>query len=107
MADKDYDWSSIAKNPRFVALCQRKNRFLFRWWLLGCLPYLLTLAGAGYVPQLLGIKILGRINIGYAFCVFNFFSTAVVAYYYAYKAGSDFDPKSREFVDELVNGEGQ
>ena len=31
MADKQYDWAAIAKNPKFIELHHKKQAFLFGW----------------------------------------------------------------------------
>jgi uncharacterized membrane protein (DUF485 family) len=33
MADRQYDWSAIAKNPKFIELHHKKTAFLFGWWI--------------------------------------------------------------------------
>jgi uncharacterized membrane protein (DUF485 family) len=104
MPDKEYQWSAIAKDSRFVEHCQKKNRFLVLWWGLGSLVYFLLLIGAGYATELFKVKVIGRINVGYLLFVFNFISTWAIAIYYYYKADREFDPNTRELLSELDKG---
>lgn len=102
MADKQYDWSSIARHPRFIEHCKRKDRFIYFWWLVGTLVYFLLLIGVGYTPELFRVKVVGRVNVAYACFLFIFVCTWGSALYYAYKADTDFDPNGQELMDELT-----
>ena len=33
MAERQYDWAAIAKNPKFIELHHKKHLFLFGWWI--------------------------------------------------------------------------
>ncbi len=52
MAEKQYDWAKIAKNPKFVELHHRKSAFLFGWWIFSTIYYFLLPIGAAYTPGL-------------------------------------------------------
>lgn len=104
MTKKHSQWSSIARHPRFQEHCQRKNRFLFFWWGVGVGMYLLLLIGAGYYPEIMKTRIAGRLNVGYAMFILNFFSTWAIALFYARKADREFDPRTRQLLDEFGKG---
>lgn len=104
MSEKQYDWTSIANSPKFVALCNKKHRFLFGWWLTGTLVYFLLLVGAGYTPGLFKIRLVGRINVGYGVFLLNFLTTWAIALFYAYKADREFDHEKLALLDEIDAG---
>ena len=99
-----YKWSEIAKNEKFVNLHRKKSAFLVRLWLLGSLPYLLLVIGAGFAPELYKIRVIERMNIGYLFCMVQFFTMIIIAVYYMYRTNKTFDPLTRELLDEVQRG---
>lgn len=104
MKSKQYDWPAIAKNEKFLKLQRKKNTFLFGLWVLGSLPYLLLTIGAGYAPEIFKARVFGRMNIGYLSCIFQFFWMIAIANYYAHRTNKDFDPLTKEFLDEIQDG---
>jgi uncharacterized membrane protein (DUF485 family) len=104
MKELKYDWAAIAKNTKFIKLQRKKTVFLFSLWMLGSLPYLLLTIGAGYAPELFNARVFGRMNIGYMFCIFQFFWMIAIANYYAHRTNKDFDPLTKEFLDEIRTG---
>jgi uncharacterized membrane protein (DUF485 family) len=101
MAEKQYDWAAIAKNPKFVELHHKKSAFLFGWWIFSTVYYFLLPIGAAYTPGLFKIKVIGVINFGYVFALSQFIVSWALAHYYAHVANKDFDRLTRELVDEL------
>jgi len=101
MAEKQYDWAAIAKNPKFVELHHKKTAFLFGWWAFSCVYYFLLPIGAAYTPGIFKIKMIGVINFGYVFALSQFFVSWGIALYYAHVANKDFDRLTRELIDEL------
>ncbi|HMN01965.1 MAG TPA: DUF485 domain-containing protein, partial [Geobacter anodireducens] len=81
MAEKQYDWASIAKNPKFVELHRKKTTFLVGWWVFSTVYYFLLPIGAAYAPGLFKIKILSNINFGYLFALSQFFVSWGIAMY--------------------------
>ncbi len=65
MAERQYDWAAIAKNPKFIELHHKKQAFLFGWWIFSSVYYFLLPIGAAYAPGLFKIKMIGVINFGY------------------------------------------
>lgn len=105
MNEREYDWSAISKTPTFIKLRRKKNFFLFSLWLIGSLPYLLLILAAAYAPGLLRERVVGRMNIGYLFCMLQFFSMIGISIYYHYRTSRDFDPITSEFVAKVHSGE--
>jgi uncharacterized membrane protein (DUF485 family) len=101
MAEKTYNWSAIAQNPKFIELHHKKTAFLFGWWIFSTIYYFLLPIGAAYAPGLFKIQILERINLGYPFALSQFFVSWGIAIYYSKVANRDFDRLTRELVSEL------
>ena len=57
MAEKQYDWAAIAKNPKFIELHHKKSAFLFGWWIFSTVYYFLLPIGAAYAPGLFKVKL--------------------------------------------------
>ena len=105
MKQDHYDWAAILKSPNFVKLQRKKKEFLFGLWLLGSLPYLLLIAFAAYAPGVMKVRVTGRINVGYLFCMCQFFTMIVISLYYNYRTNRHFDPLTRDLVEEIHMGE--
>lgn len=105
MKEQHYNWSAILNNSTFTKLHRKKSSFLLWLWVAGAIPYMLLAACAGYAPELLNIRVIGRMNIGYLFCISQFFMTIGIAIYYAYRTGKDFDPLTKTLLDEIQKGE--
>lgn len=101
MAQTTYDWSAIAKDPRFIELHHKKARFLFGWWIFSTAYYFLLPLGAAYARGLWSIELIGNINFGYIFALSQFFVSWALAIYYAKVANRDFDRMTRELVQSL------
>jgi uncharacterized membrane protein (DUF485 family) len=101
MAERQYDWAAIAKNPKFVELHHKKQAFLFGWWIFSSAYYFLLPIGAAYAPGLFKVKMIGVINFGYVFALSQFFVSWALALYYAHVANKDFDRLTKELIDEL------
>jgi uncharacterized membrane protein (DUF485 family) len=104
MKQQQYDWAAISTNKTFVKLHRKKIAFLLSLWVLGALPYLLLTICAGYAPELFKIRVLGRMNIGYLACMFQFFMIIAIGIYYTYRTNKDFDPLTKELLEEIHGG---
>ncbi len=102
MADKEVDWAAIASHPKFVKLHQAKMRFLTGLWALGATSYFLLLIGAVTAPELFNTRIIGRLNFGYLFCLFQFVLAWAIAIVYTRKSNREFDPLTAELVDVIM-----
>ena len=102
MAVKNYDWSAIALNPRYLELKRRKRVFLFGWWGASSAYYFLLPILSGYFPELFKIKLIGAINFGYLFILSQYVMTFFVALYYTRVANTDFDRMTDELLKEIL-----
>jgi uncharacterized membrane protein (DUF485 family) len=105
MAGKTVAWAKVAQSPKFVELTRKKTRFLVGLWLIGATSYFLVLIGAMYAPALFNTKIIGRLNFGYLFCLFQFVLAWAIAIYYTYRSNREFDPLMNEVLDQIHKGE--
>lgn len=101
MPKKEYDWSAIAKHPKYLQLKSKKRTFLFGWWIAASIYYFLLPILSGYMPGLFKIKIFGAINFGYLFILSQFVIAFFVAIYYTKVANRDFDRLTAELVSEI------
>src|SRR5512138_1889793 len=101
MAEKTYDWSAIAQNPKYLELKRKKRVFLFSWWIASTIFYFLLPILSGYFPELFKIKIIGVINFGYLFILSQFVVAFMVAILYTRVANKDFDRLTDELVREI------
>ncbi len=106
MEKETYAWAEIAKSPKFVELKRKKSRFLIMLWLAGVLSYFLLPLGVGYAPGFFKMKVIGRINFAYIFCLYQYVMTLAIALYYTYRANKEFDPLTKEVL-EGINKRGQ
>lgn len=101
MAETQYNWAEIARNPKFVELHRRKTSFLYGWWGVSAGCYFLLLLGAGYIPGLFGVEVAGNINIGYIFALAQFVISFGIAIHYGRVADRDFDRLTKELVEQI------
>lgn len=96
-----YDWSAIARNPKYLELKRKKRVFLFSWWAASTLYYFMLPVLSGYFPELFKTKIVGVINFGYLFILSQFVVAFAVAILYTRVANNDFDRLTDELVREI------
>lgn len=101
MDDTKVRWAELAKLPKFVELHSKKKIFLLTLWCLGSVCFYLLPICAGYFPGIMRAKILGRLNFGYFFCLFEFVMIWAIALIYTYKTNTYFDPLTKEVVAEI------
>lgn len=98
------DWAALAKLPKFVELHRKKKAFLLTLWCLGSIMFYLLPICAGYAPELMKVKIVGRLNVGYFFCLLEFAMTWSIAIIYTHKSNTYFDPLTKEVLAEIAQG---
>lgn len=101
MAMKQYNWSEIAQNPKYLELKRKKRKFLFGWWIASSIYYFSLPILSGYAPALFKVKAIGVINLGYLFILSQFVMAFFVAIYYTKVANSEFDRLTAELVNEF------
>lgn len=99
------DWAELAKLPKFIELHSRKKSFLLTLWCLGSIMFYLLPVCAGYAPEFMKVKLLGRLNVTYFFCLFEFAMTWAIAIYYTYKSNTYFDQLTKEVLADINGGE--
>lgn len=104
MNGNSIDWAALARMPQFIELHTKRKSFLLTLWCFGSLCFYLLPICAGYFPEFMRIKLLGRLNVGYFFCLLEFALIWGIALYYARKSNAVFDPMTREVV-ELISRE--
>ena len=105
LTEKTVAWAAIAQHPKFIELHRKKTRFLVGLWVVGAASYFLVLIGAMYAPGLFNAKIIGKLNFGYLFCLFQFVLAWTIALYYTRKSNNVFDPLMKEVIDLIDKGE--
>lgn len=101
MAERQYSWSEVARNPKYLELKRKKRVFLFGWWIAASIYYFSLPILSGYFPELFRIKLFGAVNFGYIFILSQFLVAIFVAMYYTKIANSDFDRMTDELVKEI------
>lgn len=96
-----YQWSEIARNPKYLELKRKKRVFLFGWWAAASAFYFLLPILSGYFPELFKMKIIGVINFGYLFILSQFVAAFCVAIIYTRVANNDFDRLTEQLVKEI------
>lgn len=104
MAENQYDWAAIARNPKYLELKSRKRIFLFGWWAGSSIYYFLLSILAAFAPEMFKIKIIGVVNFGYLFILSEFVMCIAVALYYTKVANDDFDRLTDELINSLQHG---
>lgn len=104
MKETKKDWAALAKMPKFVELHSKKKTFLLTLWCLGSIMFFLLPICAGYAPALMKVKVVGRLNVFYFFCMLEFAMIWGIAVYYTHKANTYFDPLAREVLAEINKG---
>ena len=96
----DIDWNAVIADPRFQALHRRKQGFLTGLMIFSVLFYFLLPIGAAYFQDLFRIKVWGPVNVGIVFAMSEFVVAWALAFIYARRANTVFDPMAAEIVRE-------
>jgi uncharacterized membrane protein (DUF485 family) len=102
--EEQKDWAAVAKMPKFVELHRKKKAFLLTLWCLGSIMFYLLPICAGYAPEFMKVKLVGRLNVGYFFCLLEFAMTWAIALIYTHKSNTYFDPLTKEVLAEITQG---
>ena len=97
----NYDWSAIARNPKYLELKRKKRVFLFGWWIVASIYYFSLPTLSGYFPDMFKIKLIGVINFGYLFILSQFVVAFCVAIIYTRVANNEFDRLTEELIKEI------
>lgn len=94
------DWKAIDGQPEFQALHSKKMAFLWGLMIFSLVYYFLLPIGAAYFQNLYRIKVWGPVNVGILFALSEFVVAWALAYLYARRANTVFDPMAAEIVRE-------
>lgn len=95
------NWKAIDADPRFQTLHRKKMAFLWGLMVFSMVYYFLLPIGAAYFQDLFKTRIWGPVNFGILFALSEFVVAWALAYWYARRANSVFDPMAAEIVREV------
>ena len=94
------DWKAIDSRPEFQVLHSKKMAFLWGLMIFSLVYYFLLPIGAAYFQDWYKIKVWGPVNVGILFAMSQFVVAWSLAFIYARRANSVFDPMAAEIVRE-------
>jgi uncharacterized membrane protein (DUF485 family) len=95
-----YEWTKIARSKKFQMLVASKKRFIVPSTIFFIVYYFTLPVLVGYAPSLMSRKIIGPVNIAYAFALSQFFVAWIIAFLYV-RAASRHDRMIREILDGI------
>jgi uncharacterized membrane protein (DUF485 family) len=98
------DWNAVIADPRFQTLHRKKQGFLTGLMVFSVFFYFLLPIGAAYFQDLFRTKVWGVVNFGLLFALSEFVVAWLVAFYYARRAGGEFDRLAREIAADHGKG---
>jgi uncharacterized membrane protein (DUF485 family) len=98
------DWNAVIADPRFQKLHRRKQGFLIGLMVFSVLFYFLLPIGAAYYQDLYKVKVWGVVNFGLLFALSQFIVAWLIAFYYARRAGAEFDRLAAEIAATYEKG---
>lgn len=97
---KQIDWKAIDSKPEFQALHSKKLSFLWGLMVFSLVYYFLLPIGAAYFQDIYKIKVWGPVNVGLLFALSQFVVAWGIAFVYARRANTVFDPMAAAIVRE-------
>jgi uncharacterized membrane protein (DUF485 family) len=94
------DWKAIDSRTDFQELHRKKMGFLWGLMIFSLVFYFLLPIGAAYFQEIFKIKVWGPVNVGILFALLQFIVAWGIAWYYAQRASSKFDPMAAAIVRE-------
>src|SRR5215203_2852837 len=92
------DWKAIDSRADFQDLHRKKMGFLWGLMIFSLVYYFLLPIGAAYFQDFYKIKVWGPVNVGILFALSEFVVAWTLAFIYARRANSVFDPMAAEIV---------
>lgn len=102
--DRHRDYESIYSSREFAGLRRAFRRFVFPATVAFLAWYFLYVLLATYAHGFMAIKIVGNINVALVFGLLQFVTTFLIAWWYAVKAGRDFDPAAERLRAKFEQG---
>ena len=101
------DYSAIAESAEFLDLRARLRRFVFPMSAVFLIWYLGYVIAAAYLPEFMGIRLVGEINVGLLMGVGQFASTILITALYLRFASRQIDPRVFELHREATGEESE
>jgi uncharacterized membrane protein (DUF485 family) len=92
------DWKAIDSRADFQDLHRKKMGFLWGLMVFSMVFYFLLPIGAAYFQDIYKIKVWGPVNVGIVFAMLQFVVAWALAWYYARRASTVFDPMAALIV---------
>jgi len=100
------DWKAIDSRPEFQELHRKKMGFLWGLMIFSMVYYFLLPVGAAYFQDLFKVKVWGPVNVGILFALSEFVVAWTLAWVYARRANTVFDPMAAAIVREAEKAMG-
>lgn len=102
MSPIDYsNFSSVQKNEKFQTLRSTHRKFAFPMTVVFLLWYLGFVVFAAFFPALMGISVLGNINLGIVLGLTQFVTTFIITGLYVYYANRKIDPLATDLRERM------
>ena len=76
------DWDAMEADPDFIALLKAKAAFVVPATIFFVVYYFALPIGVGWFPRLMETRVLGDVNLAYAFALSQFFMAWILAFLY-------------------------
>jgi len=100
------DWKAIDSRADFQELHRKKMGFLWGLMVFSMVFYFLLPVGAAYFQDLYKVKVWGPVNVGLLFALSQFVVAWGLAWYYARRANTVFDPMAAAIVSDAEKNMG-
>ena len=105
-SDSNSVWDQVATSKEFQDLMATKRIFIVPAFVFFVVYYFLLPIGAAYFQDLFRVRVWGVINFGLLFALSEFVVAWLVAWYYARRAGGEFDRLAAEIAAEAARSKG-
>ena len=95
------DWEQVQDSPDFAKLRHALRSFVFPVTIAFLVWYFSYVLCAAFARDFMNIQVIGHITVGLVFGVLQFFSTFLLALYYARYADRKFDPLADELRGQI------
>lgn len=95
------DYIAFEKTPRFIALKQKRSRFVLPMAIFFMLWYFGFVVLAAFRPDIMAISISGNINLGLVLGLGQFVTTFAITMWYVSFSNKKLDPMGAELRREL------
>ena len=92
-------WLKSVQSPEFKMLIDAKRRTILPMVIIYVLGYIGLSVLAGFGRDILGIKVLGAVNLGFVFIAVNYLMSWALAVVYARVSARNYDPLIKIVTD--------